>query len=270
MNRIGVIGCGNMGAALIRGMLKARLVPPGRIVAWDSDRKKLGRVARSFGIQAAGSNREVAKAPVLLLAVKPQQMEEALKEIRPVLTRRSLLVSIAAGIPIRWIERKAGRLARVVRVMPNTPALVGAGMAALARGRSAGRQDLRTAEKLFRCVGETVLIPEQWLDAVTAVSGSGPAYFFFLMEQMITAGTRLGLSRQTARRLVLQTARGAAALAMASKEAPKVLRARVTSKGGTTEAAFRVFEEAGLGRILRAGIRAAAQRARRLSQGGVG
>ena len=263
---VGVIGCGNMGGALIRGMLKARLIPPSRIVTWDPRQQNRSRVVRSFGIRSARSNREVAKAPVILLAVKPQQMEEVLEEIRPVLGHRPLLISIAAGIPIRWIEKKVGRSPRVVRVMPNTPALALAGISAVAKGRSATGRDLQTAVRIFGCVGEVVRVPEGWIDAVTAVSGSGPAYFFHLMEQMIEGGTRLGLSKEAARRLTLQTALGAAKLANESKEDPRLLRARVTSKGGTTEAAFRVFERAGLSRILRAGIRAAARRAKELSR----
>lgn len=262
---VGVIGCGNMGTALIMGMIKSRFVSSSGIIAWDSSAKKLERLARSIGIRPARSNSEIAqKAQVILLAVKPQQMEEVLEEIRPHLGKRPLLISIAAGISTRWIERRVDKQVPVARVMPNTPALVGAGIAAIAPGRCATGQSLKVAGRIFRGVGEVMCVPEGWMDAVTAVSGSGPAYFFFLMEQMIEAGVRLGLPKPAASRLVLATAAGAAELAKNTGGDPAVLRARVTSKGGTTEAAFKVFARDHLGKTIRAGIRAAAARAKKL------
>ncbi len=266
MMTIGVIGCGNMGTALIRGMLAAPLLSPRRLVCWDTDAGKLSRLARQWKIRKARSNREVAAAQVVLLAVKPQQMEEALAEIRPCLSGRTLLISIAAGISTGWIEKQVGGSIPVVRVMPNTPALVGAGISAVAGGRRANAGHLRLAERIFGCVGKVVRLPERLLDAVTAVSGSGPAYFFYLMERMIEAGVKLGLSKEVARALVLQTAIGAARLAMESKENPGRLRGRVTSKGGTTEHAFRVFRRSRLGETLRRGIEAAARRAKQLGR----
>lgn len=262
---VGIIGCGNMGSALIQGLLRKRLVPARRVVAWDSDESKLRTIKRRFGIRTARSNQEAARCAMVLLAVKPQQMLEVLKEIRPHLRTRTLVISIAAGIPTRLIERIVGRTVPVIRVMPNTPALVGAGISAVARGHAAREKDLKVAEKILGVVGEVIRVPERWMDAVTAVSGSGPAYFFFLMEEMIQAGRELGLSPSVVRRLVLQTAVGAARLAKDSQEDPSDLRARVTSKGGTTEAAFRVYEKAHLGEILRRGILAAAQRAKELT-----
>ena len=266
--RIGVIGCGNMGSALIRGVLKRkpRLTDPSRLMVWDPDREKLQRLKRSFGIQAARSNLQVAKAPVILLAVKPQQMEQVLAETRPALSHLPLLISIAAGIPTRWIEGKVGRKIPVIRVMPNTPALVGAGISAVSAGRAAGRRHLDLAKRIFASVGEVVEAPEAWMNGVTAVSGSGPAYFFFLMEQMEKVGVELGLSPKVARRLALATAEGAARLAGVSGEDPGLLRRRVTSKGGTTEAALRVFKRGRLEQVLKRGIRAAAQRAKGLAR----
>ena len=260
---IGVIGCGNMGSALLKGMVRSRRFSPQRVLAWDPDSGRLATLVRSLGIRKVRSNREIAlRSQTILLAVKPQQMERVLQEIRPYLRHRPLIVSIAAGIPIRWIEKEAGSRIPVVRVMPNTPALVGAGISALAKGRAAKARDLAVAENVFQCVGQTLRVPESWMDAVTAVSGSGPAYFFYLMEQMIGTGIRLGLSPEAARHLVLQTAVGAAKLACQSGESPEVLRARVTSKGGTTEAAFREFEKRRLGKILEGGIQAAARRSK--------
>lgn len=263
---VGVIGCGNMGAALVRGIVKARIVPPRRILCSDPEAAKIRRLARPLKVCAARSNAELARVcRVILLAVKPQQMAGVLEEIRPFLAHRPLLISIAAGIRTGWIERRTGGRSPVVRVMPNTPALVGAGISALAPGRRASAGHVKTAERILGAVGEVVRVPERWMDAVTAVSGSGPAYFFHLMEQMIRAGAELGLTRPVARRLTLATAAGAAALA-AQGEDPANLRARVTSKGGTTEAAFRVFGRARLAQGLRAGIRAAAKRSKELSR----
>ena len=262
---VGIIGCGNMGSALARGMVEARLLPAGRIIGYDADAAKSRRLARALKIKAARSSREAAGCSVILLAVKPQQMGEVLSEIRPLLSRRPLLVSIAAGIRTGWIERRAGRGVPVVRVMPNTPALVKKGISAIAVGRSAGARHRAVAERIFGSVGETVRVPERLMDAVTAVSGSGPAYFFYLMEQMAEAGTSLGLPAGTAKKLAAVTARGAARLVTCGGKDPAAFRKRVTSKGGTTEAAFKVFERKGLGKILREGIRAAARRAKELS-----
>ena len=266
MKRLGVIGCGNMGAALLRGIVGARVVPPERVLCSDAAAARARALARSLKVRAARSNAELTRASdVIVLAVKPQQMAEVLAEIRPHLTHRPLLISIAAGIRSGWIERRTGGAAPVVRVMPNTPALVGAGISAVAPGRRATAGHLKTAERILGAVGEVIRVPERWMDAVTAVSGSGPAYFFHLMEQMARAGTELGLQPEVARRLVLATASGTAALA-ARGEDPAALRAQVTSKGGTTEAAFRVFDKARLGKTLRAGIFAAAKRSKELSR----
>ena len=263
--KVGIIGCGNMGSALARGMVEARLLPAGRIVGYDTEPAKSRRLTRGLKIKAARSAREAAACPVILLAVKPQQMGEVLSMIRPFLVHRPLLISIAAGIRTDWIERRAGRGVPVVRVMPNTPALVKKGISALAPGRSAGARHRAIAERIFGSVGETVRVRERQMDAVTAVSGSGPAYFFYLIEQMAKAGTGLGLPLGTAQRLAAATARGAARLATCSGESPAALRAKVTSKGGTTEAAFKVFERKGLGSTFQEGIRAAARRAKELS-----
>lgn len=264
--RLGVIGCGNMGAALVRGMVAGKVAPAGRILCADADAAKARALAQSLKVRAVRSNAELAaRCRVVLLAVKPQQMEGVLEEIHASMGKWTLVISIAAGIRTGWIEKRVGSSVPVVRVMPNTPALVGAGISAVAPGRRASAAHLKRAERILKAVGEVVRVPERWMDAVTAVSGSGPAYFFHLMEQMIRAGREIGLSPAVARRLTLATAAGAAALA-ARGEDPAALRAKVTSKGGTTEAAFRVFERAGLARTLRAGVRAAAKRSKELSR----
>lgn len=261
-----MIGCGNMGGAILAGMLRSRFVRPSGVIVSDVDRSKRTRVARAYHVRVARSNEELAgKSDLILLAVKPQQMNAVLEAIRPALSHRPLLVSIAAGVAIRQIQRKVGRSARVVRVMPNMPALVGAGISAVAPGRGVTGSQLAAVRRLLEGVGQVVRVPESSLEAVTAVSGSGPAYFFYLMEQMIRAGVRIGLSDAVARRLVVETAFGAGRMARESKEDPAVLRARVTSKGGTTEAALQVFKARKVDQALQRGIQAAAWRSKELT-----
>lgn len=267
MNKtIGVIGCGNMGAALLSGLIRRRTVAASRVMVADADAEKLRSISRSLRIKTTDCNCEAAGQSVVLLAVKPQQMEPVLNEIRSSLTHKPLVISIAAGISTAWIEKQAGGKIPVIRVMPNTPALVGKGISAIARGRYASAAHEKLALEIFRSVGETVVVSEKAINAVTAVSGSGPAYFFFLMEQMMVAGKRLGLKPEVARALVLATAEGAAQLALQSSDEPSVLRQRVTSKGGTTEAALKVFEKKKAGQAVQQAIFAATRRARQLGK----
>lgn len=258
---IGIIGCGNMGSALVLGLRKAGYP----VLAYDADPKKR-RAVRRLGARIAESNGDLArKTRSIFLAVKPQQMDGVLKELRPRLHAFSLLVSIAAGISTRWIERRVGNGIHVVRVMPNMPAQQGKGMSVVCAGSRASSRDLVAVKKWFSTVGAVETVPEKWMDAVTAVSGSGPAYFFFLIEQMSQAGRELGLPRAQALTLAVRTAEGAARMALTGVD-PAVLRAAVTSKGGTTEAAFRLFEKRGFGKIIREGVQAAARRSKEISR----
>ncbi len=267
MNKtIGVIGGGNMGTALLSGLIRRRTVAASRVMVSDADTKKLRAVNRTLRVKTTTCNCEAAGQSVVLLAVKPQQMEPVLKEIRSSLAHKPLLISIAAGISTGWIEKKIGAKIPVIRVMPNTPALVGKGISAIARGRYASAAHEKLALEIFRSVGETVVVSEKSIDAVTAVSGSGPAYFFFLMEQMIASGKRLGLRPELVRALVLATAEGAAQLALQSNDDPAVLRQKVTSKGGTTEAALKVLEKKKAGQAVQQAILAAARRAKQLGK----
>ena len=266
---IGIIGCGNMGSALIFGMLRSHFRKPAELIAWDSDRGKLKMAIQTYKVRAARSNADLSfKSHVILLAVKPQQMKDVLQEVGPHLGHRPLLISIAAGISTKWIRQQIGDAAPVIRVMPNTPALVEKGISAIAEitvdGQTVPDMYLRVAEMILRSVGEVVRVPEKLMDAVTAISGSGPAYFFFLMERMVETGVYLGLPRKIATQLVLKTSEGAAHLARSGGD-PKLLRERVTSRGGTTEAAFREFQRGHLDQILQRGIRAAARRAKELT-----
>ena len=263
---IAFLGAGNMGEALIRGLLAAKTVAPLQIVATDVRPERLDDLAKSFGIRTIGDNvRAVADADIVLLAVKPQQMSAVLAPLKSVTSDHRLFVSIAAGVTTARIESELGGKAHVVRVMPNTPALVGAGAAALAKGAYATDEDLATAEAILGAVGITVRIEEKFIDAVTALSGSGPAYVFYVTEAMIMAGVATGLDEALARKLAIQTVYGAAKLLVESGEEPESLRRKVTSPGGTTEAALKVMSERKLAEIFAEAIQAAERRSRELS-----
>jgi pyrroline-5-carboxylate reductase len=265
---LGFLGAGNMAGALLRGTVGQGGLRPETVLACDIDAAKLQALHAELGIRTTDSAaRVLEQADTIVLAVKPQQMEGLLAAIREHVRPRHLLISIAAGLPL---ARLAGHLpegTRLVRVMPNTPALVGRGAAGVARGPHATAADLQAALALFNAVGIAVEVAEADLDAVTALSGSGPAYVFRVIELMQQAGEEMGLAPEVARRLTLQTVLGAAHLADASDVDPAELRRRVTSPGGTTAAALAVFEERGLAEIFKAGIHRARQRAIELAGG---
>ncbi len=242
--KIGFLGAGNMAEALVSGLLKQGIATADDVYVSDVLPERRQYFASTFGVQALGDNADVAKAvDVLVLAVKPQGMKALLKEITVSLAHRPLLLSIAAGLPLRLFESALEGEVRVIRAMPNTPALVGQGMTAICRGQYASATDLDTAADLLGAVGQVVRVEEADMDAVTAISGSGPAYIFYVMEAMLEAASRMGMAPDVARSLVLRTVEGAAALALSSADDPGALRQRVTSKGGTTAAALAVMDE---------------------------
>jgi pyrroline-5-carboxylate reductase len=262
---IAFIGAGNMGEALIRGLLAAGTVKPRQIIAADVRGDRLESLGKAFGIRGmTDSAAAVTGANIVLLAVKPQQMSEALADLRE-LAESKLFISIAAGVPTTKIEGMLGDAPHVVRVMPNTPALVGAGAAALCKGRYATDDDLATAEAILGAVGITVRTEEQFLDAVTALSGSGPAYIFLVAEAMIKAGIEAGLREDISRTLTMQTILGAAKLLLESGDTPAELRRKVTSPGGTTEAAIKVMTDHKLVETFVSAIQAATRRGHELS-----
>ena len=264
---VAFIGAGNMGEALIRGLLAAGTVTPQQIIANDLRADRLESLAKAFGIRPmTDSAAAVTAANIVLLAVKPQQMREALVNVRA-MAESKLFISIAAGVTTEKIESMLGDAPHVVRVMPNTPALVGAGAAALCKGRYATDEDLAIAEAILGAVGITVRTEEKFLDAVTALSGSGPAYIFLVAEAMIKAGIEAGLREDIARTLTLQTIYGAAKLLVESGDPPADLRRKVTSPGGTTEAAIKVMTDHKLVETFCAAIQAAARRGQELSGG---
>ena len=262
---IGIIGLGTMGSAIAKGLL-AHGRPRARVLGAEARAAQRRDIARALRLRVSADVAAVVRrSHVVLLAVKPQELAPVLEILRRARhPRQRVIVSIAAGITTRCIEQRAGH-APVIRAMPNTAARVGQSIVALARGRFATRAQLRLAQALFQSVGKTVEAPERLMDAVTAVSGSGPAYFFWLTDQLAQAGVAVGLPRATANRLARQTAIGSAALLARSDESPAALIAQVTSKRGTTEAALRVFAQRHMAAIVREAVRAATRRAKELS-----
>jgi pyrroline-5-carboxylate reductase len=266
--RIAILGSGKMGEALVAGLVSSGWRAPEQIVAADRRPERLAEVSSAYGVETTASNAEaVAGAEIVVIAVKPQDMELLLGEVGALLTSDQTVLSIAAAIPTAAIERHLHAAVPVVRAMPNTPATVHEGMAGLAGGAHAGEEHLRKAEELLAHVGRTVRVAESYMDAVTAVSGSGPAYFALLAESMIEAGILLGLSREISTELVVQTMLGTAKLLRDGKMHPVELRESVTSPGGTTIAAIRELEQAGVRAAFLNAIQAAMQRSKELADG---
>jgi pyrroline-5-carboxylate reductase len=258
---IAFVGAGNMAAALIRGLVGTGTVPATQIIAADPDHARIGVLGSDLGIRTTTKNAEaVAEANVVVLATKPQVFAHVLPGVAAAISPGTLVISIAAGISTRIIERAFLPGSRVVRSMPNTPALVGAGATAIAAGAHATEADLDLSELLFRSVGIAVRVPEYLIDAVTGLSGSGPAYVFAMVEALRDAGVNEGLPADTALQLASQTVFGAARLLLDEKEAPEVLRARVTSPGGTTRAGLDALASADFAGIVQGAVRAATRR----------
>jgi len=269
---IAFVGAGNMASALIRGLVGTATVRAEMITASDPVQARVSALAEEVGIRATADNAEaVRNANIVVLATKPQVFAQLLPAIAASLLPDSLVVSIAAGIPTTMIERSLAPGSRVVRTMPNTPALVGAGATAIAAGSHATDADLDLVETLFRSVGISVRVPERQIDAVTGLSGSGPAYVFALIEALRDAGAREGLPEETALRLASQTVFGAARLLLDANEPPEVLRERVTSPGGTTRAGLDALAAGGFAEAVLGAVRAATSRSvelGKLTEGG--
>jgi pyrroline-5-carboxylate reductase len=270
VDTIGFIGSGNMAEAMINGILKANVYRPGKVYVSDIRTERIDYLREHYGVRTAVNNAELASnADILVLSVKPQNMTDALQSIKGYVKEEALVVSIAAGIRTVDISNELGDVA-IVRVMPNMPAWVDEGASALFANEKA-KTRVEKARLIFLSVGEAVVIEdESLLDAITAVSGSGPAYFFLLIDEMIKTGIDLGLPEDVARELVLQTGKGAAILAQkaaADGDTPAKLVNKVATPGGTTEAAFKVFIEGNLGQMVDTAIKKACERSRELSTG---
>ncbi|MFH1924046.1 MAG: pyrroline-5-carboxylate reductase [Planctomycetota bacterium] len=266
--RIGFIGAGQMATALGRGFVEAELVAEGGLVASDPIAEARERFAQATGGRTTADNLQTAnEADVIFLAVKPQQMAPVLAELRGKTTAGKLVVSIAAGVRLAVLAEGLGEEARLVRVMPNTPCLVGQGACGYCLGGKATADDGRLVERLLTAVGVAYQMEEKLLDAVTGLSGSGPAFVYVIIEALSDGGVRMGLPRQVATALAAQTVRGAAEMVIATQEHTGVLKDRVTSPGGTTIAGLQALESGGLRAALMAAVETATRRSIELGAG---
>ncbi len=261
-----IIGAGVMGEALLSGLVRAgRRVD--RLLVGEKRPERARELQERYGVAVVDNADAAARADTVVLVVKPQDMAAVLDEIAPHLQAGRLVVSLAAGITTGFVEARVPEGVAVVRVMPNTPALVDAGMSTISPGSHCAEADLAEVEALLASVGKVLRIPERQQDAVTSISGSGPAYIFFVVESMIEAGVHLGLPRATATELVLQTVTGSARLLQETGTHPTVLREQVTSPGGTTAAALRELEIHKVRAAFLAAMEAARDRSRALASG---
>jgi pyrroline-5-carboxylate reductase len=264
--KLGFIGAGNMGEALVKGLIASKAAKPSQILVSARRPERVQELVRLYGVRGA-SNAEVAReSDVLVLAVKPQILDQVLRGIAPELQRDRLVISVAAGVPIAAIERRLHPPMRIVRAMPNTPATVGAGATAIALGEHATEADLAAAKTIFDSVGLTVVLDENQLDAVTGLSGSGPAYMFLIIEALADAGVKVGLARRSALQLAAQTVLGSAKLLIESGQHPGLLKDGVTSPGGTAIAGLHTLEAGGLRNVLMNAVEAATRRSKELGE----
>ena len=263
---VAILGAGVMGETLLSGLIRAGRRTEDLLVG-EKRSDRAAELEERYGVSTVTNVEAAQKADTLALVVKPQDMGDLLAEIAPAVRPGQLVVSLAAGITTAFIETRLPEGVAVVRVMPNTPALVDEGMAAISRGSHCDEEHLLEAESLLASVGRVLRVPERQLDAVTAVSGSGPAYIFFVVESMIEAGVHLGLPRGTASELVVQTGVGSAKLLRETGEHPTVLREQVTSPGGTTAAAVRELEDHKVRAAFLTALEAARDRSRALAEG---
>ncbi|MFC1534069.1 pyrroline-5-carboxylate reductase [Thermodesulfobacteriota bacterium] len=265
--RIGFIGAGNMANAMIKGLINSELYVIEQLTASDNDMEKLKTMSERFGLKCCTSNMDIVReCRIIVLAVKPQVIRAVLEEVKDEIRDEHLIISIAAGIPIRMIHAIIGRDIPIIRVMPNTPALIQRGISALASGKMATPDHMLMARGIFNAVGKTVVVDEKMMDAVTAISGSGPGYIFKIMECFVDAAQKLGFDKEMALLLVIQTILGSAHLAEASESSLSELRGMVTAPGGTTAAALAFFEEKGLSDVIQGAVESACNRSVELGE----
>src|SRR5947199_6987298 len=264
MTSLSFIGAGNMAEAMIRGLLRGNVFAPGDVVASGPRAERMRELAEAYGIGTTANNREAAAARIVVLSVKPQILSKVLDEVADAIDPEALVISIAAGVPVAAIQSRLPGGMRVVRAMPNTPALVDAAATAIAGGEHARQSDLDDAKRIFDAIGITVVLDESLLDAVTGLSGSGPAYVFLILEALSDAGVKVGLSRRTAQLLAAQTVLGSAKLLLETNEHPGRLKDMVTSPGGTAITGLHTLEAGGVRTTLMNAGEAATRRSREL------
>jgi pyrroline-5-carboxylate reductase len=263
---IGFIGTGNMAEAMIRGLLRGGDFAPENVSASAPREERVAELREKYGIDATTDNHLPAQADIVVLSVKPQILSKVLDEVGGSIKPDALVISIAAGVPVAAIQARLASGTRVVRAMPNTPALVDAGATALAGGEHARASDLEDARRIFDAVGITVILDESHLDAVTGLSGSGPAYVFLILEALSDAGVKVGLSRRNSQLLAAQTLLGSAKLLLETNEHPGRLKDMVTSPGGTAITGLHTLENGGVRTTLMNAVEAATRRSRELGE----
>ena len=264
---LGFLGTGNMAEALLKGILRAGVFRAESIWGSDPRKSRCEVIKERYGIGVTTHNLDVVrKASIVMLSVKPQVLCSVCDEISPYLKPRALVISVAAGVPLAVLQAHLPKGTRIIRVMPNTPALVGAGATAIAAGDNATAEDLQTTERIFKSVGMTVVLEEEQLDAVTGLSGSGPAYVFLMIEALSDAGVKMGLSRYNSLALAAHTVLGSAKLLIETGEHPGHLKDMVTSPGGTAIAGLHTLEAGGLRTTLMNAVEAATKRSRELGE----
>jgi pyrroline-5-carboxylate reductase len=264
---IAFLGAGNMAEALIKGLLRAGTARPESLIATGRREERLETLRRAYGVRTTLDNvAAVREADVVVLAVKPQALDKVLLQVAPAADMKKLFISVAAGVPISMMEKRLGQGVRLVRTMPNTPSLVGAGACALSKGEHASEEDMAVASRIFQSVGITTVVDENLLDAVTGLSGSGPAYIFLVIEALSDAGVKVGLPRYTALKLAAQTVLGSAQLLIETNAHPGQLKDQVTSPGGTAIAGLHTLEAGGLRTTLINAVEAATRRSRELGE----
>ena len=259
--KIGIIGGGNMGGAIIGGICKKY-----NVSVCEQDQKRCQWLNRKYKVAAGNLKTIVGKSQVIILAVKPQNFDSILKELQSLVSQDQLIISSAAGITCRYIGKRLGAKIRVIRTMPNLPAQVGEGITAICAGKTAKNKDLILAQQLFSSVGATIVVEEKYMDAITAASGSGPAYVFLFIESLTKAVRSLGFDETLAKALVAQTIKGSLGLLDSQGGDAAAMRARVTSKGGTTQAAMDVFAKNNFEKTFKTALGAAKKRAKELSK----
>ena len=269
--KIGFIGGGNMAEAILKGMLSSKLVKASNIFVSEPNKSRQTFLTNEFKVKAVKGNLDlVKKADVLIVAVKPQIIREVLKDIADQVDSKKLVISVAAGVPISQIENALSKGKNkklcVVRTMPNTPSVVQEGVTAITAGKGVGKSDLKISHEIFQAVGRTVEVAEEQIDAVTGLSGSGPAYIFMIIEALSDAGVKMGLSRQVANELTVQTVLGSALLVRETGTSPGELKNRVTSPGGTTIAGLHALEKGSLRATLMNAVEKATLRSKELAR----
>jgi pyrroline-5-carboxylate reductase len=263
---IGFIGAGNMAEAMIRGLLRGKDFAPRDVRASGPREERMRELREAYGIEASTDNKVPASSEIVVLSVKPQILSRVLDEVGALISPDALVISIAAGVPVSAIQSRLASGTRVVRAMPNTPALVDAAATAIAGGEHARESDLADAKRIFDSIGITVTLEEAQLDAVTGLSGSGPAYVFLILEALSDAGVKVGLSRRTSQLLAAQTLLGSAKLLLETNEHPGRLKDMVTSPGGTAITGLHTLENGGVRTTLMNAVEAATKRSRELGE----